>query len=193
MTTAVEAGAETGLDLGRLLRYGSALASTAAGAIHVSAAVDHRQYPVHAALFFVAAAGQFLWAGFVLRRMHPIVMIGGAVSNPAMIVRLILPLGRLTLKAVIAGVSLLTVSAVARSPQVGHSHAEMAAAHQGTDHPHGSAGHAPDETGMPHEGDHGEGDHSHGDDGEPTMEEQLGAAIFAFLNALAKVGGLDPV
>jgi hypothetical protein len=76
------------LELGRLIIYGSALASVAAGLIHVSAAADHAaaHLPLHAALFDVTALAEVLWAALVVRRASSVLLILGVVGNIAVVV-----------------------------------------------------------------------------------------------------------
>ena len=78
--------------MGRLVLYGLALASLAAGVIHCSAAVDHAHEHMswHAGLFVVSAAVQFLWAGLILRRSSKRWLVAGVVVNFAMVVAWVL-------------------------------------------------------------------------------------------------------
>lgn len=80
------------LEFGRLLLYGLALASLAAGIIHCSAALDHAHdnLPWHAALFVVSAAVQVAWAGLVLRRSSKAWLAIGLLVNFALVLAWVL-------------------------------------------------------------------------------------------------------
>jgi len=76
-----------GLEFGRFLLYGLALASLAAGIIHCSAALDHahENLPWHAGLFAASAAAQLAWAGVIVRRSSRRWLLAGLVVNFALV------------------------------------------------------------------------------------------------------------
>jgi hypothetical protein len=66
---------------GRVLGSVLALFSLAAGAIHLSAASDHRDHAAIFAFFVVVACLQLAWAGLVVNRVSRRLLLAGAAGN----------------------------------------------------------------------------------------------------------------
>ena len=73
------------IPLARLMTSGLALLSLAAGAIHLSAASQHREHRLIFAFFIGAAVVQLAWAGLVVQRPSRRLLLAGALVNAAIV------------------------------------------------------------------------------------------------------------
>lgn len=78
-------GYEAPVVLGRLLRYGAAIASLGAAAIHASAIAGHTFHWLHALTFIGMTVFQAWWAYLILRSSAPRVLLIGALVQGAIV------------------------------------------------------------------------------------------------------------